>query len=108
MSPQWSLMKWLHRETPDAGRPGTPWKGAMAQLHGVREADLIDVREVFRMNEWEAVPVNIRIGAMQAPVMGRHGPGRKIHPAVLTWDAAPESLPVGGTIPSAPPTKSLL
>ena len=40
--------------------------------------------------------------------MVRHGPSRHLHPTVQTWDAVPEVLPVGGTIPSAPPTKSLL
>ena len=40
--------------------------------------------------------------------MGRHGPGRQVHPTVRKWDAFPEVLPVSGTLLSAPPTEGLL
>ena len=94
--------------TPDAGRPVAPWEGALARLRAGREDDLIVLWEVFRMNEWEAGQVNLWFRAMQAPTIGRHEPGRQIHPAVCTWYADPESLPVVGTIPSDIPIKTLL
>ena len=42
---------------------------------------------------------------MQAPSMGRHEPGCKLHPIFRTCNEAAEALHVGVTIPSALPTK---
>ena len=39
---------------------------------------------------------------MQSPEMGHHGPVHQLHTWFQTWDAAPEVLPVGGTITSSP------
>ena len=38
--------------TPDVGRPRSPWEGALERLQGGQEAEIIDVREVFRLTHW--------------------------------------------------------
>ena len=42
---------------------------------------------------------------MQENATVHHGPRLHLHPTVRTWDGASEALPLGGTIPSAPPTE---